>query len=71
LQASWPEVLAPGARAGQPRNWYEAIQLTDKHLAEAFEIITRSGPAIHPQITALIFRATVQRRDSLQSAKSW
>jgi len=48
LQASWPEVLAPGARAGQPRNWYEAIQLTDKHLAEAFEIITRSGPAIHP-----------------------
>lgn len=48
LQASWPEVLTPRARTGQPRNWYDAIQLTDEHLAEAFEIISRSGPAIRP-----------------------
>lgn len=48
LQASWPGVLTPRARTGQPRNWYEAVQLADEHVAEVFEIIARSGPVIHP-----------------------
>lgn len=47
LQASWPDVLTPRARTGQPRNWYEAVQLADEHVAEVFEIIARSGPIIH------------------------
>jgi hypothetical protein len=48
LQASWPEVLTLHARTGQPRNWYDAIQPTDEHLTEAFEIIAGSGPQIWP-----------------------
>jgi hypothetical protein len=48
LQASWPDVLTPRARTGQPRKWYEAVRLADEQVAEVFEIIARSGPVVHP-----------------------
>jgi hypothetical protein len=48
LQQSWPEVLTLRARSHEPRDWYEAVQLEDAHVAEAFEIIAQSGPQIWP-----------------------
>lgn len=48
LQQDWPEVLRYGARTHEPRDWYEAIQVEEAHIAEIFEIIEQSGPKVWP-----------------------
>jgi len=49
LQESWPEVLRHQARLHQQKDWYDAIQLTDAHVIEAFDVIALSGPRIWPK----------------------
>lgn len=47
LMECWPEIF-PLQFTGPSRSsdWADAIQLTDRHLAEVFDIVSKSGPTI-------------------------
>jgi len=45
VMVTWPAVLATGVpKLGRRTDWYEAVRLTDDHVAEAFNIVAASGP---------------------------
>lgn len=49
LQSSWSSMFRSSFRLGQVRtDWYDAVQITDQHMMEIFEIITASGPTARP-----------------------
>jgi hypothetical protein len=46
LLCSWPALFPPSFVPSftNTTNWYEAVQITDNHVMEAFDIVAESGP---------------------------
>lgn len=45
LLASWPSLFPTGFRPQTGRtDWYQAVQITEAHMTEAFNVIASSGP---------------------------